>query len=661
MKKLFTVLFTFLTVLALVVLSTTAKAEEVLSDEMITNGTFTTNVSGGVVSLNSFQEFAGGDWLEGGHTYLAEDPVTDVCIRMDYAAHDNMYVMCPVETHENDIVKVSLDYMVVGTAVNFGLGFWCTTTSGRTLEHVFATAPTEGWEHAEWEYDAATGDFNYDSMHIWCVGQSEGSQAYIKNFKVTLNDGTDNLITSGDFSAFKNALVSDSAIIGEEADQYLNTGSNARYTGTTVMIAQDGSFAHNRPFEEGKYKVSLDATLSEGASGTISFLSATGTVLATEALTASFTKEMTLEAAATKLVIAATDGSIEIDNLSVKKFEDKAVTFDGWYQSKTTTVNGDFEAFEENTVFSEVQLEGAWGSVNLDAPAHIETMDGDKAFVIATDATHTYSSAFLMLPDTLEVGDVLRLSYDVKLVLESDPSGLVLNSCLVGGSNTSYYTIEIKNLASGNWTNDIKTSGKEKVHYPVKVTALENGWYNLTIDFELTSNDLIQTDSVRWLLSSANNNDKMYIDNVNLYYLTEEEPVYETEVTSVAFADGASVSLKVGDEKTLAVTVLPEDATNKAVTFSSSNEQVATVDASGKVKAVGKGACSITVTSANGKTAEIAIVVTEASSGETPTSETPSTTPAKKGCKSSIGLSIVASIALVGATAIIYKKRREER
>ena len=40
------------------------------------------------------------------------------------------------------------------------------------------------------------------------------------------------------------------------------------------------------------------------------------------------------------------------------------------------TVNGDFEAFEVGTVFSEVQLEGAWGSVSLDNPATIQNVNG---------------------------------------------------------------------------------------------------------------------------------------------------------------------------------------------------------------------------------------------------------------------------------------------
>lgn len=83
-------------------------------------------------------------------------------------------------------------------------------------------------------------------------------------------------------------------------------------------------------------------------------------------------------------------------------------------------------------------------------------------------------------------------------------------------------------------------------------------------------------------------------------------------VTNVSLSK-TTLSLEKGKTETLTATVAPDNATNKKVTWSSSNANVATVDQSGKVTAVGKGTAKITVkTEDGGKTAECTVTVTEA-------------------------------------------------
>ncbi len=80
-------------------------------------------------------------------------------------------------------------------------------------------------------------------------------------------------------------------------------------------------------------------------------------------------------------------------------------------------------------------------------------------------------------------------------------------------------------------------------------------------------------------------------------------------VTSVSL-NKTSLNLMVGDTETLSATIYPSDATNKNVTWKSSNTSVATVQ-SGKVLAVGVGTAQITVTTNNGsKKATCTVTVT---------------------------------------------------
>ena len=76
--------------------------------------------------------------------------------------------------------------------------------------------------------------------------------------------------------------------------------------------------------------------------------------------------------------------------------------------------------------------------------------------------------------------------------------------------------------------------------------------------------------------------------------------------------DKTTLDLNVGENATLVATVLPENADDKTVTWTSSNTAVATVDATGKVTAVAAGEAVITVTTTDGgKTATCSVKVND--------------------------------------------------
>jgi LPXTG-motif cell wall-anchored protein len=85
-------------------------------------------------------------------------------------------------------------------------------------------------------------------------------------------------------------------------------------------------------------------------------------------------------------------------------------------------------------------------------------------------------------------------------------------------------------------------------------------------------------------------------DSAEIEKLQDNEDV---NVTGVSL-DKTSAELKINESLGLKASISPADATNKDVTWTSSDEKIAKVDANGKVTAVGVGKATITVTTKDG-------------------------------------------------------------
>ena len=102
-------------------------------------------------------------------------------------------------------------------------------------------------------------------------------------------------------------------------------------------------------------------------------------------------------------------------------------------------------------------------------------------------------------------------------------------------------------------------------------------------------------------------------ENIKPYYANEngeiQDAISTVKVSGVTI-DPSSIILNIDASKTLTATVTPENAADKSVTWSSSNESVATVEQNGKISAVGVGEATITVTTTDGgKTATCKVIV----------------------------------------------------
>lgn len=91
--------------------------------------------------------------------------------------------------------------------------------------------------------------------------------------------------------------------------------------------------------------------------------------------------------------------------------------------------------------------------------------------------------------------------------------------------------------------------------------------------------------------------------------------IIDVEPTSVAIQNGKT-SMRPGQTQELQTKILPEDASKRDITWSTTAAHVATVDQTGKVTAVGAGTVQILAKTVNNKVATLNITVTEDIKGE---------------------------------------------
>ena len=91
---------------------------------------------------------------------------------------------------------------------------------------------------------------------------------------------------------------------------------------------------------------------------------------------------------------------------------------------------------------------------------------------------------------------------------------------------------------------------------------------------------------------------------------TEETTIPSTEITSISL-NKTEATINYGAAVVLKATILPENATDKTITWTTANKRVATVADTGVVVGSGEGTTTITATTSNGKTATCKVTVVE--------------------------------------------------
>lgn len=184
---------------------------------------------------------------------------------------------------------------------------------------------------------------------------------------------------------------------------------------------------------------------------------------------------------------------------------------------------------------------------------------------------------------------------------------------IVRGKATFTNTVTLPSMTAV-WKVNLTTDGTTATALQAKKLLVTADGETVTADLGTGTNYMfylafIPNGSTNYSFTATDADNKEYSCDLTLkkaletgYYYVSTLTVKSTATVAVTGVtlDQTSLDMKVGDSETLTATVAPTDASNKAVTWKSSKESVATVDADGKVTAVGAGTATITVTTTDG-------------------------------------------------------------
>ncbi len=288
-------------------------------------------------------------------------------------------------------------------------------------------------------------------------------------------------------------------------------------------------------------------------------------------------------------------------------------TFKGWYTKATdgTKVSSDTIVNSNMTIYAQwnkTSTTVAVTKVTLSKTSlslKVKGTDTLKATIIPSNATNktiTWSSNNTKIATVDKNGKVTAVSKGTATITAKAHNG-VAATCKVtvtnSGTPTTTYKVTLNpNGGSVSPTSLSVVAGQKvgKLPTPTRSGYTFKGWFTKQSGGDkVTSSTVIKS-------------------NITIY--AQWNKTSTTVVVTSITLDKNSLNLKEKETYTLKVTIIPSSATDKTITWSSSNTSVATIDKNGKVTGVKAGTATITAKSNNGKTATCKVTVTK-QSGQT--------------------------------------------
>ncbi|MBQ6600799.1 MAG: Ig-like domain-containing protein, partial [Clostridia bacterium] len=213
-----------------------------------------------------------------------------------------------------------------------------------------------------------------------------------------------------------------------------------------------------------------------------------------------------------------------------------------------------------------------------------------------------------------------------KVIFESDNENIVTvdengNLKAVGEGTT---TVTVKSEDDSSITATVTVTVKNPV---TEITATEDFTLNVgdeknleaKVNEDATNKELIyESDNPGVVKVDSNGDVRAVGEGTATITITSKDNPSITETVTVTVKIPVSdvtvekdeITLNKGDKDTIVPVVTPDNATNKEVTYTSSDETVVKVDENGNIEAVGKGEATITITSKDNPSEFVTVKVT---------------------------------------------------
>ena len=225
------------------------------------------------------------------------------------------------------------------------------------------------------------------------------------------------------------------------------------------------------------------------------------------------------------------------------------------------------------------------------SPSSGKASDGEINVTLTCDANTTYDSREAVLTFTVsDLEEVIFVKQTTKAVALVSPSSTELTA--------EAQKLEINVQVNTNWYPEVDYYSMGWIEPDPEIKKTK-GLESFTMVFNISENK-----------SGKDRTGKIYVkmtDGPTLATISVTQKARVVEVTSITL-NKTTLTLKEDDAELLIATVKPDNATGKTVTWSSTNNEVATVDQRGEVVAIKQGSTTITA-KAGEKTATCAVTV----------------------------------------------------